>query len=430
MCGCTGCACRARPAADATEAPAETEGPAPAAQTSGEELYFRLVTHGGDDPFWAVVKQGMEDAAALYGVKAEIDLAGSDLANQQKKFQEAVASQPDGIALVINDNDAWDKPVADAIAAGIPVIGINNDDTMGPAGNARQAYIGQSERRAGYMLGLKVFSEAQAAGVDFSTAKVGFAAEVPTAAYATVRLSGIQDAMDEFGITSEVDIIDGGGIEMTTNEQRETAYLLANPDTNFMFGAGGIVTDRLSTCTGQCRSRAGRGVRRRFRCSAWHRARSQGWLLDRLHRPAAISAGLPCRLYPVPAQQVRPDPEHRHRRLPDHQRQPRSDRRTFGHLPLEAQDTLEGRQFACPPPTSIGRAFMRSISLPKPKSQHINLGTSEHAPGFSGGIFSFLAPVTRTQIHRSQESGGYSQTHTRPGHRRVGRRHPDDRRRV
>jgi len=232
-------------------APAAAPAPAAAATAAqpaaGEQLYFRLVTHGGDDPFWAVVKQGMIDAAAVYGVKAEIDLAGSDLANQQKKFQEAVASKPDGIALVINNDDAWDKPVEDALAAGIPVIGINNDDTKGPVGNKRLAYIGQNEVRAGYMLGAKVFGDAKAAGVDLSKAKVGFAAEVPTAAYAQVRSQGLKQAMAEFGVPGELDIIDGGGIEMTTNEQRETAYLLANPDTNFMFGAGGIVTDRLAT---------------------------------------------------------------------------------------------------------------------------------------------------------------------------------------
>jgi simple sugar transport system substrate-binding protein len=243
------CVPQANPTVATPAAAAPTEKPAeqPAAQGPGAGMYFRLVTHGGDDPFWAVVKQGMIDAAALYGCKAEIDLAGSDLANQQKKFQEAVASKPQGIALVINNDDAWDKPVEDALAAGIPVIGINNDDTKGPAGNKRLAYIGQSERRAGYMLGLKVFSEAKAKGVDFGKSKVGFAAEVPTAAYAQVRSSGIKDAMAEFGITSEMDIIDGGGIEMTTNEQRITAYMLANPDTNFMFGAGGICTDRLAT---------------------------------------------------------------------------------------------------------------------------------------------------------------------------------------
>lgn len=37
--------------------------------------------------------------------------------------------QPDGIALVINDDSAWDQPVAEAIAKGINVIGMNSDDT-------------------------------------------------------------------------------------------------------------------------------------------------------------------------------------------------------------------------------------------------------------------------------------------------------------
>ena len=87
----------------------------------GEGQYYRLVTHGGDDPFWAVVQQGMRDACAELGCEADIDLAGGDLADQQKAFTEAVASKPDGIAVVINDDTAWDKPVSDALAAGIPV---------------------------------------------------------------------------------------------------------------------------------------------------------------------------------------------------------------------------------------------------------------------------------------------------------------------
>jgi simple sugar transport system substrate-binding protein len=216
----------------------------PVGQKPAEGMYFRLVTHGGDDPFWAVVQQGMRDAAEVYGCRVEIDLAGGDLANQQKKFQEAVASKPDGIALVINDDKAWDKPVEDALAAGIPVVGINNDDTEGPAGTSRLCYIGQNERRAGYMLGLKVFSDAKAKGIDLSTAHVAMAAEVPGAAYATVRSAGVKDAMEEFGITS-FEMIDAGGLEMTTVEQRETAYLVAHPETTFMLGAGGICTDRL-----------------------------------------------------------------------------------------------------------------------------------------------------------------------------------------
>jgi simple sugar transport system substrate-binding protein len=230
----------------ATEAVAEEPAAAPAEGKPGEGMYFRLVTHGGDDPFWAVVQQGMRDAADLYGCRAEIDLAGGDLANQQKKFEEAVASNPNGIALVINDDTAWDKPVADALAAGIPVIGINNDDTEGSAGNERLCYIGQNERRAGQMIARYLFQAGQDQGIDMASAHVAMFAEVPGAAYAQVRSAGVKDAMEEFGITS-FELGDAGGLEMTTVEQRETAYLTAHPETTFFMGAGGICTDRLTS---------------------------------------------------------------------------------------------------------------------------------------------------------------------------------------
>ena len=133
-------------------------------------MYFRFVTHGGDDPFWAVVQQGAYDAASLLGCQVDFDLCGGDMSLQLKRFQEAVALKPDGIALVINDDVAWDKPVEDALAAGIPVVGINNDDTEGAAGNARLCYIGQSEKRAAYTLARKLFQEAESKGIDLSQA--------------------------------------------------------------------------------------------------------------------------------------------------------------------------------------------------------------------------------------------------------------------
>ncbi|HEY9593326.1 MAG TPA: substrate-binding domain-containing protein [Spirochaetia bacterium] len=212
----------------------------------GAGMYFRLCTHGGDDPFWAVVTKGMQDACAELGCKADIDLVGGDVSALQKAFLTAVASKPDGIALVINDDNAYNKAVADAVAKGINVIGINNDHSKGAAGNARLCYIGQNESNAGYSIALRLFQAGKAKGVNFATAKVACAVEVPGANYGKVRASGIQRAMDEFGIKSKIDIIDGGGLEMTTAEQRITSYLVAHPDTTFLFGLGGICTDRLT----------------------------------------------------------------------------------------------------------------------------------------------------------------------------------------
>ena len=77
-------------------------------------------------------------------------------------------------------------------------------------------------------------------------AHVAMSAEVPGAAYATVRSQGVKQAMDEFGITS-FEMIDAGGLEMTTVEQRQTAYLTAHPETTFFIGAGGICTDRITS---------------------------------------------------------------------------------------------------------------------------------------------------------------------------------------
>jgi len=226
----------------------------------GKGMYFRLVTHGGDDPFWAVVQKGMRDAVKELGCRADIDLVGGDVSLMQKRFQEAVAMRPDGIALVINDDKAYDKIVAAAIAKGINVIGMNNDDSKGAAGNVRLCYIGQDERRAGYMIGWRLFDKGKKKGWNLRGAKVAAAVEVPGANYGVVRSAGIKDAMKEFGINTKLDIIDAGGLEMTTVESRITSYLIANPDTKFIFGLGGICTDRLTSSLKNAGKRPGQVV--------------------------------------------------------------------------------------------------------------------------------------------------------------------------
>ena len=84
------------------------------------QMYFRIVTHGGDDPYWAVVHQGMLDACKELGIKADMDFCGGDLALQLKRFKEAMAMNCDGIGLVLNDDKVWDAPVAGGHGQGHP----------------------------------------------------------------------------------------------------------------------------------------------------------------------------------------------------------------------------------------------------------------------------------------------------------------------
>ncbi|MEM4474713.1 MAG: substrate-binding domain-containing protein [Candidatus Bathyarchaeia archaeon] len=214
---------------------------APGVKKPAEGMYFRLVTHGGDDPFWAVVKKGMMDAKELFGCGADIDLCGGDLALQQKRFKEAVAMKPTAIALVIND-PSWAPLVQEALDQGVPVFGINNDWP----GNPRLFYIGQNEIRAGYIIGKRIFETGIKKGIDPEKAHLVMPVEVPGAAYGVQRSTGILQAAEEYGIKS-YEILDAGGLEMTTVEARETAYFLAHPETTFAIGLGGICTDRLTT---------------------------------------------------------------------------------------------------------------------------------------------------------------------------------------
>jgi ABC-type sugar transport system substrate-binding protein len=208
-----------------------------------KEYYFRFVTHGGDDPYWAVLHQGMLDACKELGCKADMDFCGDDLALQQKRFREAIAMGCDGIALVLNDDKIWDKQVADAMARGIPVISIDNDDTEGARGNQRLCFIVQNEREAGRKIARRVFEKGREMGVNFKKAHVAMSVEMPGAMYGVVRSNGVKDVMKEFGITS-FDIIDAGGLESATVQSRQTSYLLAHPETTFFIGLGGITTDR------------------------------------------------------------------------------------------------------------------------------------------------------------------------------------------
>jgi simple sugar transport system substrate-binding protein len=210
-----------------------------------KQMYFRIVTHGGDDPYWAVVHQGMLDACKELGAKADMDFCGADMALQLKRFKEAVAMGCDGIGLVLNDDKVWDAPVAEALAKGIPVISLDTDDSEGIKGNPRLCFIGQDERNAGRMIAARLFAKGKEKGVNFKKAHVAMSVEQPGANYGVMRSDGVKDIMKEYGTTS-FEIIDAGGLEQATVQSRQTSYLLAHPETTFFIGLGGICTDRIA----------------------------------------------------------------------------------------------------------------------------------------------------------------------------------------
>jgi len=110
-----------------------------------------VITHGqASDPFWSVVKNGVDAAAADMRVTVEYQAPATfDMVAMSQLIDAAVASDPDGLVVSVPDADALGASIQAAIAAGIPVISINSgSDVAGELGVL--AHVGQTEYEAGF----------------------------------------------------------------------------------------------------------------------------------------------------------------------------------------------------------------------------------------------------------------------------------------
>jgi simple sugar transport system substrate-binding protein len=109
-----------------------------------------VVSHGqASDPFWSVVKNGVDEAQKDYGVTAEYRAPNTfDMVQMGQLIDSAVASNPDGLVVSIPDADALGDSIRNAVASGIPVVSMNSgSDVYAELG--LRAHVGQTEFEAG-----------------------------------------------------------------------------------------------------------------------------------------------------------------------------------------------------------------------------------------------------------------------------------------
>jgi simple sugar transport system substrate-binding protein len=99
-----------------------------AAGAPAEATRIVVVTHGqASDPFWSVVKNGVDDAAKLMGVEVQYQAPQTfDMVAMKQLIESAIASKPDGLVVSIPDAAALGPAIKDAVAAGIPVISMDS----------------------------------------------------------------------------------------------------------------------------------------------------------------------------------------------------------------------------------------------------------------------------------------------------------------
>lgn len=120
------------------------------AQGEPRNLRIVVVTHGqASDPFWSVVKRGVDQAAIDMRVTVEYQAPGTfDMVAMSQLIDAAVATKPNGLVVSIPDPDALGPSIEKAVAAGIPVISINSGSDVA-AKFGVLAHVGQTEYEAG-----------------------------------------------------------------------------------------------------------------------------------------------------------------------------------------------------------------------------------------------------------------------------------------
>lgn len=228
--------------------PGQTEGAAPAAEggwCSGVKIiFFPGGAEGG--PFETVVYNGAVAAAADLG--ADVEYVWSDW-NPEKmvtQLSEAIATKPDGIAIMGHPGDDAYGPVVDeAEAQGVIVT---HQNTTLPKLEEKYksngfGYVGAELYSAGYNLGKEAFTR-------FGL-KAGDRAMVwglLSQAGRGQRTQGVIDALEEAGMTVDyLEIDDATNAEASNGTPVFVGYVSANPDVKLVVTDHGNLTATLET---------------------------------------------------------------------------------------------------------------------------------------------------------------------------------------
>jgi simple sugar transport system substrate-binding protein len=201
-----------------------------------KDVKISVVVHGSaSDPYWSVVKRGVDDAAALTGAQAQyIAPEVFDEVEHARLIDAAVASKPDGLAVSIADADAMRGPVTRAIAAGIPVINLDSGEIPGEEMGVT-VYVGTvSEYDSGVKAGQRLAKDGvlKVICINHEVGNVSL----------DDRCRGLNDGLSPSGGGTEVVAVNN---EPGDIKRRTEAYLSAHPEVQGVFTMGADAANAL-----------------------------------------------------------------------------------------------------------------------------------------------------------------------------------------
>lgn len=191
---------------------------------------FVVVVHGqASDPFWSVVKNGVDEAQKVTGATVEYRAPATfDMVEMAQLIDAAVASKPDGLVVSVPDAAALGDSIKNAVASGIPVISMNSgSDVREQLGIL--VHVGQTEFEAGEGGGKKM----KEAGV---TKAICVNQEVGNVAL-DLRCEGFAK-----GLGADVKVV-AVSMDPTETQSAVKAQFAANPDINGVLALGPVASE-------------------------------------------------------------------------------------------------------------------------------------------------------------------------------------------
>ncbi len=181
--------------------------------------------------FFQPMQYGAEYAAKMFNVQLTYVNADGDAARHANLIETAIADKADAVIPTITVPDALNAAVKKARDAGLVVIAENIDHPDGGKGNAREAFVGQDFLTSGHIIGVRMIKTHNLTAKDFCLLPVEF----PELTYAVRRAAGVQSALKEKGIGSEM--IGTGTVDAEALSTISQA-ILANPKITCIIGLG------------------------------------------------------------------------------------------------------------------------------------------------------------------------------------------------
>ncbi len=232
--------------AAATQAPAAA---APAAASGGWCSGTKLVFFPGGTPgggFETVVYNGALQAAKDTGADVQYVWSDWDPAKMTTQFTQAMATKPDGIAIMGHPGDtAFDPLIDQAEGQGILVTSMNTQLPLAQAKYATKGfgYVGAILYQAGYALGEEAVKRSGVKAGDKA-----FLWGLLAQAGRGERTKGVKDALEKAGLTviyQEID--DATNKSAAAGVPIFTGIMSANPDIKLMVTDHGNLTGTVQT---------------------------------------------------------------------------------------------------------------------------------------------------------------------------------------